>query len=666
MLCYTRQAGLFSAVLTTFIIATLDSLQQDYSQVTANALYQISQQLRDPTVGSLPTQIPDFQPESSDVRVNILWLVSLVASLLAALLSILVKQWLGEYMTWTSMVPGKNTVALRQYRAQGWDRWGVRRYREVIPVLLQLALVLFLCGLVDLLWNLQPTVAIVITVVAGITVGIWLFVTLMPIMVAQCPYRSPLSWVSTRIMQALSGLLLYFFVLLVVFFTAIFFLILWSSMFCLEHSGCRQPFDRFKKIWIYLAEKIGGGVRYMLRASDMWIIEAFGLLGRISWDFWDLRSMDDPVVEHSLAMKAIGEVVTSFPSAAVLCAMSPGAFEANGDTGSDWLPIASFWSLLGGLLGDDTLSRSAVSYKKQELLSELSAPGIPSEDFRRAVVRLVRRALHTQRGCLRKGLHDARYALAVSHILAESDESVLPYHATTLVWLLHDNAPDALVRAAEEHLRSLSSAAWITNAAKWRWNVSGTYAARLIQSVAPALIIFSEITTYLNAVSALLRQSRVTAAKADIAMIALHLTRLHLTAIEQDESALLAVKDVFNTMTVLLQRSAALPNDQRILPLRQDWCTILAEMMIVSGSARPQESVVPPGLACAVMACFGLPLDEEWRSWVVLSTSDGSRLSTMVLTGLTQVFGGASKPSTAANSRTHLQPPAPVTGGNPV
>jgi hypothetical protein len=651
-------------VLTTFIIATLDSLQQDYSQVTANALYQISQQLRDPTVVSLPTQIPDFQPESSDVRVNILWLVSLVASLLAALLSILVKQWLGEYMTWTSMVPGKNTVALRQYRAQGWERWGVRRYREVIPVLLQLALVLFLCGLVDFLWNLQSNVAIVITAVAGITVGIWLFVTLMPIVVAQCPYRSPLSWVSKRIMQALSGLLLYFLVLLAIFFTIIFFLILWSVLFCLEHCG--QPLERFKKIWIDFAEKSIGGIHYMLRASDMWIIEAFGLLGRISWDFWDLRRMDDPIVEHSLAMKAIGEVVTSFPSAAVLSAMSPGAFEADGDTGSNWLPIASFWSLLGGLLGDDTLSRSAVSYEKQGLLSELSAPGIPSEDFRRAVVRLVRRAVHTQRACSRKGLHDARYALAVSHILAESEESVLPYHTTTLVWLLHDNAPDLLVRAAERHLRSLSSVAWITNAAKWRWNVSGSYAQRLFQSVVLALIILSEIITYLNAVSALLRQSRATAAKADITMIAFHLTRLHLTTIEQNASALLAVKDVFETMTVLLQRSAALPNDQRILPLRQDWCTILAEMMIVSGSASPQESVVPPGLACAVMACLGLPLDEEWHSWVVLSTSDGSRLSTMVLTGLTQVFGGASNPSTAANSRTHLQPTAPFIGGNPV
>jgi hypothetical protein len=457
-------------VLTTFIVATLDSLQEDYSQVTANALYQISQQLRDPTVASLPPHPTTFQPKSSDVRVNILWLVSLVASLLAALLSILVKQWLGEYMTWTSMVPGKNTVALRQYRAQGWDRWGVRRYREMIPVLLQLALVLFLCGLVDFLWNLQPNVAIVITAVAGITVSIWLFVTLMPTIVAQCPYRSPLSLRFKIIMQALGSLLFCSFAILLMYFTVAFTLGLLPILFCL--TLCRQSLalDRIEKIWMDFFEKD------ILRATSMWLIEAFGLLGR-SWDFWDLQCMDEPIIVHSLAMKAIGEVVTSFPSAAVLSAMSAGAFEADGDTGSDWLPIASFWSLLGGFLGDDATSRSTVRFKEEKWLTEeLSAPGIPSEDFCRAVLCLVRRTLRTQKACLREGRIDARYALAVSHILAESEESVLPYHSTTLVWLLHDNAPDTLVRAAERHLRSLSSVAWITNAAKWRWHVPGAYA----------------------------------------------------------------------------------------------------------------------------------------------------------------------------------------------
>jgi hypothetical protein len=187
-------------------------------------------------------------------------------------------------------------------------------------------------------------------------------------------------------------------------------------------------------------------------------------------------------------------------------------------------------------------------------------------------------------------------------------------------------------------------------------------------SIALALMtMIAEIITYLNAVSALLRpESQVTAAKADIVMIALHVTRSNLPTIEQPHApGLSAVKDLLDTMTDLLQRSAELSNDRRILPLRQDWCTILAEMMTVSSSARPQDSVVPPGLASAVLQCLGRPPDDEWHTWVVLSISDGSRLSAMVIDRLAHVFGGAGDPSTAAAAAdpgTHIEPPAPVTG----
>jgi hypothetical protein len=139
---------------------------------------------------------------------------------------------------------------------------------------------------------------------------------------------------------------------------------------------------------------------------------------------------------------------------------------------------------------------------------------------------------------------------------------------------------------------------------------------------------FAEIINYLNAVSALLRQSRVIAAKADMIMIALHLTKVHLAKIEQDPAAISAMNELFDTLTDLLQRLRA-GNLSRFL-LRQDWCTILAEMMTMSSSARPEESVVPPGLASAVAQCLGVPPDDEWHTWAVLSITNGSRLSTVI------------------------------------
>jgi hypothetical protein len=151
------QAGLFSSVLTAFIIESNSALQENTSQVTADdALYYLSQQLHDPTIDALKPR-PTFRPAASDVRINALWLASLVLSLSAALLAILVKQWLREYMTWTFMSSGKNTVALRRYRDLGWNKWVVRRWRDAIPTLLQAALILFFWGLIEFLWGLPST-----------------------------------------------------------------------------------------------------------------------------------------------------------------------------------------------------------------------------------------------------------------------------------------------------------------------------------------------------------------------------------------------------------------------------------------------------------------------------------------------------------------------------
>jgi hypothetical protein len=190
-----------------------------------------------------------------------------------------------------------------------------------------------------------------------------------------------------------------------------------------------------------------------------------------------------------------------------------------------------------------------------------------------------------------------------------------------------------------------------------------------IDSRRSAYKTIADFTMYLHAVSALLRpQSRVTAAKADITMIALHLTKAHVPTIEQDSPAFSAVKNLFDTMVVLLQYSRTFPQGQWILPLRQDWCFILTELMTMSSFERPQVSVVPSGLALALVACLEHTPDDvddelQWRTLGLrdpeLSTSDGSRLSIMILAKLVRVLGGAGyfpAPASTANPVTHPQP----------
>jgi hypothetical protein len=386
--------------------------------------------------------------------VNMLWLISLVTSLLAALLAILVKQWFAEYMTWTSMMPGKNTVALRQYRLRGWHLWRVRRYREAIPVLLQLALVLFLCGLIDFLWNLQRTLAIGISAVAGTTLGVWLFVTLVPTLDDQCPYRSPLSWLFRWVLRLIGQYWLWV-------ATAPYVIVTWLPSVVWRATSVRHV----QEIMTRDLSKV---------VDHVWSTR--GLLSFVSWDFWDLQSVDNPVVEHSNAMAATGGVVMQFPSAAVLETLSASAYEVDKITGDAWLPIRNLWSLLGCLLGDDSVSQAIIWHKlKTEHTHELFAPGLPSEDFCRAVITLVRRAIRTQKACTPKDLSLARYALDVSQIIAESEKSVLPYHTTTLAWLLHDTTPDKLVEVAMRHLRSLAGVAQISSVTRWQWDISGAH-----------------------------------------------------------------------------------------------------------------------------------------------------------------------------------------------
>ncbi|EIN10138.1 hypothetical protein PUNSTDRAFT_37888, partial [Punctularia strigosozonata HHB-11173 SS5] len=102
-------AGLSSAVFTAFVIESWPMLQADPTTVTTQILLRISQQLGSLTVNTafVNSTVPPFSsmeglelptaPSSPSVRINILWFFSLTLSLVSALGSILIKQWVREY-----------------------------------------------------------------------------------------------------------------------------------------------------------------------------------------------------------------------------------------------------------------------------------------------------------------------------------------------------------------------------------------------------------------------------------------------------------------------------------------------------------------------------------------------------------------------------------------
>jgi len=160
-----------------------------------------------------------FTPNSSDIRVNILWFLSLIFSLATVLIGIIALQWLREHLRPRTDLEPQIAFSLYHLNVESLDRWYLPQIFTALPLLLQLALVLFLTGILDFLWSLNSTVAIPIAVAVGSCLLFLLWTTVMPTIQAlflflprwswgntprsPCPYRSPQSWAFHQLVRPL-------------------------------------------------------------------------------------------------------------------------------------------------------------------------------------------------------------------------------------------------------------------------------------------------------------------------------------------------------------------------------------------------------------------------------------------------------------------------------
>ncbi|KAK7470176.1 hypothetical protein VKT23_001614 [Stygiomarasmius scandens] len=201
-------AGLFSASSTAFLIESYHWLQDDPGDLTVVLLHQISSQLANATAMPSPSFTPQLFSESpAAVRINTVWFLSLLLSLSTVSLGILCKQWLREHRRDTPTSSPKETLELRQIRSESFEKWGIPLLLAAMPLILQLALVLFFAGVIDLLWNLNYIVAGFCTVVVAASVFVLVWTTVVPAYylatcptmifsddVPVCPYKSPQAW----------------------------------------------------------------------------------------------------------------------------------------------------------------------------------------------------------------------------------------------------------------------------------------------------------------------------------------------------------------------------------------------------------------------------------------------------------------------------------------
>ncbi|KAJ3482284.1 hypothetical protein NLI96_g7068 [Meripilus lineatus] len=192
-------SGLFSAVIITLVVEASRLLQRDQAEATTIVLLHISQQLSSFAVAgnptfmnstTIPAVLPPFTPDTKSKWVNALWLAALVLSLITASLGMLVKQWFREYLTGIFVAPREH-CRVRYFRRVGLLWYKVPEIAGFLPLLLQLALILFFAGLVIYIRIILPSIGWHVIALIGLWFLFFIVTTLIPIFSPSCPYKTP-------------------------------------------------------------------------------------------------------------------------------------------------------------------------------------------------------------------------------------------------------------------------------------------------------------------------------------------------------------------------------------------------------------------------------------------------------------------------------------------
>uniref|UniRef100_D8QK46 DUF6535 domain-containing protein n=1 Tax=Schizophyllum commune (strain H4-8 / FGSC 9210) TaxID=578458 RepID=D8QK46_SCHCM len=188
-------AGLFSAVLTTFVVQTSQTPSTTGDTTIALLLEIIAIQrawANDPRVDGVASFSPPPPAPSPSPWINRCWFLSLIFSLLAAFGAVVVRQWLQEYES-DIAGPPKRRALVRHFRRVGLENYKVHVIVPILPMLLHVSLLLFFIGLILYVGQSDPTMSHGIIALTTLIYLLYIVTNVLPVFDPQCPYRSPLS-----------------------------------------------------------------------------------------------------------------------------------------------------------------------------------------------------------------------------------------------------------------------------------------------------------------------------------------------------------------------------------------------------------------------------------------------------------------------------------------
>ena len=192
-----KQAGLFSAVASAFIIDIQQELRPAYDEISFTVLTMLLN-----TTSGKPNQIdvPVVQgPTATAVQVQSILFGSLASALFASFLAMLGKQWLNLHVEGSFIDRSRH----RELRMRGMITWHFKLIMECLPLVMQASLLLLGYALARYMWDLSRTVSGVIVTFTVFGVLFYLFIVFAATVWKTCPFQTPVSFILRHIVSSI-------------------------------------------------------------------------------------------------------------------------------------------------------------------------------------------------------------------------------------------------------------------------------------------------------------------------------------------------------------------------------------------------------------------------------------------------------------------------------
>ncbi|KAI9467389.1 hypothetical protein BJY52DRAFT_1208815 [Lactarius psammicola] len=192
-------AGLFSAANAVSLVESYKRLSPDSGDEIVALLTQISRQLVNisngiPLESTAAESSRPFKPAASAVRVNVIWLFSIILCLCCSILATLVQQWGRRYLALTQGGGAPyDRARLRTFMFNGLRRFEVDRILKLLALLLHSSVLLYSVGLLDFVFSINTNIGFITLGYCIIPYLVYAILTVLPTFFFDCPYGTPFS-----------------------------------------------------------------------------------------------------------------------------------------------------------------------------------------------------------------------------------------------------------------------------------------------------------------------------------------------------------------------------------------------------------------------------------------------------------------------------------------